>query len=148
MQQEGVGVVELARRIDVTTKSVTEALRWCAPGTIGMLAALGRDRAIRPRLAAADPDRPLALRPALGVVEPDMLTRLRLLGYAHEQGLVWWGSPTEVNRAGNARAFGVAVGDQDLEVDAEAVPAFLVGVADALDADVAERMYQLGACSC
>ena len=141
MQQDGVGVVELAKRIGVTTKSVTESLRWLAPGSIGISAALGRDQTTRPDLAAVDPDTPLAPEPPAGWEEPEMLTRLRLLGYAHEQGVIAWVDPVEVNRASHARAFDVLVGDQTVQVRADAVRPWLVGVADAIGPDLAQQMY-------
>lgn len=141
MQQEDVGPVELAKRIGVTTKSVTESLRWSAPGAIGMLAALGHDPAIRQDLADTDPDTPLTPWPPAGWQEPEMLARLRLLGYAHEQGVIAWVDPVDVNKASHAAAFTVMVGDTAADVRAEAVRPFLVGVGDAVLPDAADQMY-------
>jgi hypothetical protein len=142
MEDERVGVKELAGRIPVTLKSVVESLRWLSPGTIGMMAVLGHDPGARPDLAAVDPATPLQPTAPDGWPEPQILTTFRLLGYAHEQGVVSWVDPTNVNLATRARTFTVLVGDDPVQVHVDAIPPWLVGVGDAVMPDVAQRLYE------
>ncbi len=141
IEEDKLTIHEFAARNGVTPKAIAEALRFGPTGTIGMLAVLGRDPAARDDLAQRDPDLPIDAEPPEGWKEPDVIARLRTLGYAHEQGVIRWGGPTEVNKAFYARNFDLRIGDDDLIVHTNSVRHWLVGAADAILPAAGNDMY-------
>lgn len=141
IEQDGLTVHEFADRNGVTVKSIAEALRFGPNGTIGMLAVLGRDPDFRQDLAERDPDLPVDADPPEGWTEPDVIARLRALAYCHEQGVIRWLGPTEVNKAYYTRTFSVRVGADDLMVHTNSVRHWLLGAADAILPAAGDDMY-------
>ncbi len=141
MERDGRKVGETAQATALTIKAFTDALRFGTHGTIGLLTVLGHDPAARPDLADRPGDAPLTPGPLPDWDEPDALARLRALGYAHEQGVVRWIDPTEVNKAFHARRFVTQVGDHKVQVFTDSVRTWLVGVADAIVPDAGDALY-------
>lgn len=145
MEDNRIGVVELAERVGVTKKSLRQALRFGPSGTTALafqrMTGPDLEQHLRPDLAATRPDAPITLSPADGWREPRHLTALRLLGYAHEQGVIRFAEPLDVNQAMYTQRFSVAVDDHEVQVRLDAVRPWLTGVADAIAPEIADRLY-------
>ncbi len=141
IQQAGLTVTAVSERIGVTRKGLSGSLQLGTSGTIGILAVLGHDPAARPDLAERDGSVPLEAAPPAGWTEPDVIARLRALGYAHEQGVARWASPTDVNKAYYTRTFALVIGDRETYVHTDQVRSYVIGVADAIVPDAGDAMY-------
>lgn len=142
MEEQGVGVVEMARRIGATRKTVREGMRYGHPGHLAMRAALGRDPDADPEVAATSPNRRVAL--TVDRAEPAGLARVRIAAYSHEVGLVRLISPLDPNQAQLPRArFILGVVDERYGVAAADLRFWLTGLAEVVDPKMADRLAAL-----
>lgn len=142
MERTGIGITELAKRMGVTKKTVLEATRFGRGGYLAIFVPLDDEERVSHDMAEADPEGPVTIAPPSGWPEPPTVARVRLLAYAHQQGLVDWVGPHDINKA-SSPALGVEFelrrSDETFKVTPAGLPVWLLGVADACAPELAEQ---------